>query len=248
MKEDKYEKNIYMAMLAQQCSNYREMLDYLEDIVKQRNRDLSPEERNLLSYGYIKYINSKRDSLHKLMAYETTERKKMNSGYLLYLQEYRKDLETELTMECQKITLAIDSLLFKKAEGIEAKIFYKKLKADINRYMCEYAKDESRERVVKDSMSSYQEAIKLAKDLSLSNALVLGCHLNYCIFFYEVMNERKTAMKMANEIYPKAEKEIEKMDKSGDKYEKYVDAKNVLDLLQKHMDYWQMEENEQQTD
>ena len=45
----KYEKNVYLAMLAEQCSRYKEMVQFLEDMVKQRDKDLNSDERNLLS-------------------------------------------------------------------------------------------------------------------------------------------------------------------------------------------------------
>ena len=34
----KYEKNIYMALLAQQCARYEEMFKYLEDLLIKRNK------------------------------------------------------------------------------------------------------------------------------------------------------------------------------------------------------------------
>lgn len=244
MEDDKYPKNLYMAMLSQQCFNYEEMIKYLEKLVQERNKDFSPEERELLSFGLFQLINTKRNSLHKVMAYETKERKKENSGYLLYLQEYRREIEADLTAVCQKIITTIDSLFFKKAENVEAKIYYKKLKADIYRYMSEYAKDELREKVTKESLTTYQECIKMAKDLSLGNPIILGCHLNLSIYYYEVMNERKTAIKFCSGFYPKAEKDVESIEDKNS--ERYVEAKKILDNIKKHMEYWEGEEKESQ--
>ena len=34
-----YEKNIYMALLAQQCSRYKEMFKYFEELIKQREKE-----------------------------------------------------------------------------------------------------------------------------------------------------------------------------------------------------------------
>ena len=45
----KYEKNIYLAMLAEQCNRFDEMVQFLEDMLKSREKDLSNDEKNLLS-------------------------------------------------------------------------------------------------------------------------------------------------------------------------------------------------------
>ena len=39
-----YEKNIYMALLAQQCSRYKEMFKYFEDLIKQREKEGKPKD------------------------------------------------------------------------------------------------------------------------------------------------------------------------------------------------------------
>ena len=43
----KYEKNVYLAMLAEQCNRFEEMVQFLEDMLKSRDKDLSSDERNL---------------------------------------------------------------------------------------------------------------------------------------------------------------------------------------------------------
>ena len=113
----KYDKNTYMALLAQQCSRYEEMFTYLENVVIDRNKDLSDKERELLSYGYITYISSKRKALHIVMAYETKEKKNESSMFISYIQEYRRTLETDLTQCCQRIINKLYSLFVKKAEN-----------------------------------------------------------------------------------------------------------------------------------
>ena len=41
---DKYEKQVYLAMLAEQCSRYEDMMAFLEDMVKAKAEDLSSDE------------------------------------------------------------------------------------------------------------------------------------------------------------------------------------------------------------
>ena len=238
----KYEKNIYMALLAQQCSRYEEMFKYLEDLLIKRNKDFSLKEREFLAYGYASYIKTKRKSLHILMAYETKEKKNDNSIFLSYIQEYRNSLESDLTQSCQKIINVLDSLLIKKAENNESKIFYKKLKGDLNRYIAEYAKDELRERVMRDGLLAYQDAKNLSKDMPIMNEVLLGLYLNMSLFYYEVVNERKNAIKISEECAQKINKEMTGFDKNDEK-NKVIMA--LIGLIKENLENWQIEEDEQ---
>ena len=69
----KYEKNIYLAMLAEQCNRFDEMVQFLEDMLKSRDKDLSNDERNLLSIAYKNSVSSRRTALRTIIAYETKE-------------------------------------------------------------------------------------------------------------------------------------------------------------------------------
>ena len=78
----KYEKNIYLAMLAEQCTRYEDMMAFLEDMVKIKSGDLSSDERNLLSIAYKNTISLDRQAIRTLSAYESKEAKKTDSPYL----------------------------------------------------------------------------------------------------------------------------------------------------------------------
>ena len=72
----KYEKNIYLAMLAEQCNRFKEMVQFLEDMVKSRDKDLNSDERNLLSIAYKNNISGARNATRTITAYEEKEKKK----------------------------------------------------------------------------------------------------------------------------------------------------------------------------
>ena len=74
---DKYEKQVYLAMLAEQCSRYEDMMAFLEDMVKAKAEDLSSDERNLLSIAYKNTISLDRQAIRTLLAYESKEAKKL---------------------------------------------------------------------------------------------------------------------------------------------------------------------------
>ena len=177
-----------------------------------------------------------------IMAYETKEKKNENSIFLSYIQEYRRTLESDLTLSCQKIIYIIDSLLIKKADNNESKIFYKKLKGDLNRYIAEYAKDELREKVMKDGLTAYQEAMNLSKDMPIMNETLLGLALNMSLFYYEVINERKNAIKIADECMHKVEKELTNFDQDNEN-NKVIMA--LIGLIKENWENWTIEEEEQ---
>ena len=193
----KYEKNVYLAMLAEQCSRYKEMVQFLEDMVKQRDKDLNSDERNLLSIAYKNSISGGRSAVRTIMAYEAKEKKKENSTFLPYITGVLK---------------TTDEQLLKKAEDDEAKVFYIKMKGDYNRYIAEYAEGDLKKQVSDDALKAYDEATEIAKTLPVLNPIALGLALNFSVFYYEVINDHKKAIEIAKAAVEKADKELPNID------------------------------------
>jgi 14-3-3 protein epsilon len=234
----KYEKNVYLAMLAEQCNRFEEMVQFLEDMVKTRDKDLSSDERNLLSIAYKNSITSLRTALRTIMAYESKEKKKENSNFLPYIQEYKKKVESELVKACERVLQSIDGNLLSKASDSEAKVFYIKMKGDYNRYIAESVEGDLKDKVGKDALSAYQEASDNAKDLPVLNPISLGLALNFSVFHYEVMNDHDTAIKIASDAYDKASKELPNIDEDA---EENRDAVSIINLLKENLDMWKSE-------
>ena len=235
----RYEKNVYLAMLAEQCNRFEEMVQFLEDMVKTRDKDLSSDERNLLSIAYKNSITSLRTALRTIMAYESKEKKKENSNFLPYIQEYKKKVESELVKACERVLQSIDGNLLSKASDSEAKVFYIKMKGDYNRYIAESVEGDLKDKVGKDALSAYQEASDNAKDLPVLNPISLGLALNFSVFHYEVMNDHETAIKVASDAYDKASKELPNIDEDA---EENRDAVSIINLLKENLDMWKSEE------
>ena len=231
----KYEKNIYLAMLAEQCSRFDEMVDFLEDLLKSRDDDLNSDERNLLSIAYKNSISGLRTAIRTTIAYETKESKKSGSNFLPYIKEYKQKLETELTAKCQKIIQFIDSKLIPKAKEDEAKVFYIKMKGDYYRYIAEYAEGDEKEKVANGAMTAYEEAQKISKGLPTLNPIALGLILNFSVFYYEVKNDRDTAIKLAEEAVAKAEPELANQDEEN---EELKDVVSIFNLLKENLEMW----------
>ena len=238
-----YEKNVYMAMLAEQCNRFEEMTEFLEDMLKGRDKDLNSDERNLLSIAYKNSLTSRRTALRTVIAYENKEKKKENSPFLAYIQEYRKKIEDELTKMCNNVLQTIESHLLKRAEDAEAKVFYLKMKGDYNRYIAEYAQGDLKEKVSKDALSAYESASEDSKNLSSINPISLGLALNFSVFYYEVMGNHEKACSIAKDVLDVANKEISAIE-DPDENDSTRDALSIINLLRENLDMWKMEADE----
>jgi 14-3-3 protein epsilon len=237
-----YEKNVYLAMLAEQCNRFEEMTEFLEDMLKARTKDLNSDERNLLSIAYKNSVSTRRTALRTIMAYEMKEKKKENSTFLPYVQEYRRKLEDELTKMCNGVLATIDNHLVQRAEDEEARVFYLKMKGDYNRYIAEYAQGDLKQKVADGALNSYKQASDSAKALSAIHPIVLGLSLNFSVFYYEVMNDHETACKIAKDTLDLANKELPNID---DEDETHRDAMSIINLLRENLEMWKQEEAEE---
>jgi 14-3-3 protein epsilon len=232
---DRYEKQVYLAMLAEQCSRFEDMMEFLEEMVKGKKEDLTSDERNLLSIAYKNTISLRRQAIRTLMAYELKEKKKEYSQYLDYIVEYKRKVEQELETLCLKIINNIDAHLIPKASDGEAKVFYHKMKADYYRYIAENFDGDAKTKYSNFSNSSYEEATASAKELNISNPIRLGLALNYSVFYYEVFNDHAKACDIARETLDLAKKELAGVDEDD---EEYKDAYSIINLLQENLSMW----------
>ena len=161
---ENYEKQVYLAMLAEQCSRYEDMINFLEEMIKLKVEDLSPDERNLLSIAYKNSISLRRTAIRTLLAYENKEAKKSDSPYIDFIKEYKVKVFKELESVCNKIITTIDSYLLQKAADAEAKVFYNKMKGDYYRYVAENAEDELKKKYSELGLSAYNVAMEAGKE------------------------------------------------------------------------------------
>ena len=65
------------------------------------------------------------------------------------------------------------------------------------------------------------------------NPIALGLALNFPVFYYEVMNDHDTTIKVAEESYEKASKEMPNIDEDADENR---DAVSIVNLLKENLD------------
>ena len=235
---EKYEKQVYLAMLAEQCSRYEDMMSFLEDMVKTKTEDLSSDERNLLSIAYKNTISLDRQAIRTLLAYESKEAKKAESPYLEYIREYKTKVQKELEDLCNKINQTIDSSLLPKATTDEAKVFYHKMKGDYDRYIAENVDGDIKKKYSDLGLSAYNAALEAAKSIDYKNPIKLGLALNLSVFYYEVVGNKEQACKLAQETLDKSKEALTGADEEEDEGK---DAMSIVNLLQENLSMWNSE-------
>jgi len=236
-----YEKQVYLAMLAEQCNRFEDMMEFLDIMVKNKTEGLTSDERNLLSIAYKNTISLRRTAIRTLLAYEMKEKKKEESAYLPFIVEYKKRIEKELEELCEKIIKTIDDSLLSRANDDESKVFYHKMKADYYRYIAENIEAERKKSYADKSLASYDEAMNIANNLEITNPIRLGLALNFSVFYYEVIGDQDKACNIAKEILNKANQPLSNVDADD---EEHKDAISIVNLLQENLSMWTSEDNQ----
>ena len=230
-------QKVFMARVADQAERPEDMVQFLKEIVAEKEDDLSVEERNLLSVGFKNLIGARRTAYRTVAAIEGNKKYEEHSARC---GQYKKKIEEELVQICEDIIQLIIDHSLKKAAKEEAKAFYLKMIGDYYRYIAEAVSGDKLEAVAADAEKYYQEATDLAnKELHPRNPIRLGLALNYSVFFYEVKNNSAKACELARF----AREEAEKLSKSdeGD----VRDTESILGLLKENLTLWEQAEGEE---
>jgi 14-3-3 protein epsilon len=230
-----YEKQVYLAMLAEQCNRFEDMMSFLDVMVKNKSEGLSSDERNLLSIAYKNTISLRRTAIRTLLAYETKERKKEDSAYLPFIVEYKSKVEKELEDLCERIIKTIDLSLLPNSADDESKVFYHKMKADYYRYIAENIEASRKKSFADKSLVSYDSAMTVAGNLDITNPIRLGLALNFSVFYYEVIGDQEKACNIAKETIEKASEPLGNVDADDDEYK---DSISIINLLQENLNMW----------
>jgi 14-3-3 protein epsilon len=236
-----YEKQVYLAMLAEQCNRFEDMMGFLDIMVKNKTEGLTSDERNLLSIAYKNTISLRRTAIRTLLAYEMKEKKKEESAYLPFILEYKKRIEKELEELCEKIIKNIDDCLLTRATDDESRVFYHKMKADYYRYIAENIEAERKKSFGDKSLASYDEAMNIADNLEITNPIRLGLALNFSVFYYEVIGDQEKACMIAKETISKANEPLSNVDADD---EEHKDAISIINLLQENLNMWTGDDNQ----
>ncbi|CAM9278410.1 unnamed protein product [Ascophyllum nodosum] len=227
---------VYMAKLAEQAERFDEMVDHMK-AVAQQPKELSVEERNLLSVAYKNVIGSRRASWRVI---SSIEGKDTVSDQLPLIRDYKSKIETELTDICDDILKIIESELIPNSTSEEGKVFYYKMKGDYHRYLAEFQSADERKTSASDALDAYQSASKLAnQDLPPTHPIRLGLALNFSVFYYEILNSPDNACDLAKAAFDDAIAELDTLSE-----ESYKDSTLIMQLLRDNLTLWTSDQGE----
>jgi 14-3-3 protein epsilon len=179
------EENIYMAKLTEQTERFEDMIGFMKKVI-QEGKELSVEERNLLSVAYKNSVGSRRTAWRALSQIEQKEEAK-GSKHIDLLKSYKKQIENELEGFISDISQILDSSLIPSADNNESKVFYLKMKGDYYRYQAEYTTGDMHQKGADNALKAYKEASEIANaELKTTHPIRLGLALNFSVFYYEV--------------------------------------------------------------
>ena len=191
---------LFLTKLFQVSENYNDMIKAINKYIE-LNPKLTKEEKKLFCIGYKNIISNKRNSFQILLNLLSKEDPKQ-ANKVNEISKIKEKVLSELKPILQEGLSILDGYLIPNAEDNESKILYMKLKADFYRYSCEFSEGEEFEEAANNSRKLYKEAFDLAeKELPLCNEIRLGLVLNYTVFEFDIMENKKEAYDMALKYY-----------------------------------------------
>merc|ERR1711981_1464401 len=229
------EECVYMAKLAEQAERYDEMVEEMKKVAQLVDeKELSVEERNLLSVAYKNVIGARRASWRIISSIEQKEESKGNSEHAQRIKRYRMVVEKELTDTCSSILNLLDTYLIHNSASGESKVFYLKMKGDYHRYLAEFKIGQERKEAAEQTLIAYKAAQDISlEELAPTHPIRLGLALNFSVFYYEILNSPERACHLAKQAFDDS---IAELDTLGE--DSYKDSTLNMQLLRDNLTLW----------
>ncbi|KAF9570050.1 14-3-3 protein [Mortierella alpina] len=228
-----HENHVYLAKLAEQAERYEEMVKNMKNVAS-ADKELTVEERNLLSVAYKNVIGARRASWRIVSSIEQKEESKGSDANVAMIKTYRTKIEEELADICKDILAVLDEHLIPHAELGESKVFYHKMKGDYHRYLAEFATGDERKTAADKSLEAYKAASDVAiTELPPTHPIRLGLALNFSVFYYEILNSPDRACHLAKQAFDDAIAELDTLSE-----ESYKDSTLIMQLLRDNLTLW----------
>ena len=81
----------------------------------------------------------------------------------------------------------------------------------------------------------YNESLKMANKLPIYTSIKLRLILNMTVFYYEIINDKKKAMEMAESTIEKFKKESQGLDKDA---QETKDSFDMINIMKENLEMW----------
>ncbi|XP_035683643.1 14-3-3 protein zeta-like [Branchiostoma floridae] len=229
------EDMVYRAKLWEQAERWQAMVSCMKQ-VGEMGRELTVEERNLLSVAYKNMVGSRRSAWRIVTS---AEQKAADGSETRQAAKWlREKVETEMKEMCGEVLELLDKNLIPRTSesNTESLVFYQKMKGDYLRYQAEISEGDERDDMVTKTKKSYKKAQEKAAELQPTNPIRLGVALNFSVFHYEVRNDPTEASRLAQKAFDDALAELDTLQEDS-----YKDSTLIMQLLQENATRWASE-------
>lgn len=239
MSDPKIENCLYLARICHLSGDHDLSIKYLTELIKLKKGKISEEERHLLFTSFKSLINFRREAWRTVDAIEMKE--KLNkSKYLPKIQELKKNLCNEISDYISQALNLIEKYLLKNANNDEVSLTYAKIRGDYERYLLEITPKEETDKIneiKKKAAQFYLTGYEICDRVNNLSCGKIGFILNYTVFLFENLNEKKIALQVADETYKRTLKAI-----NDDNYDLTLmkDLNKLLELLKQNIEKWEI--------
>jgi 14-3-3 protein epsilon len=115
-------------------------------------------------------------------------------------------------------------------------------KGDYHRYLAEFTSGDEKGKAADEALTAYKAASELAlgdDGLPTTHPIRLGMALNFSVFYYEILNKKDEAVKLAKSAFDEAVSELDSLSE-----ESYKDSTLIMQLLRDNLTLWTSDEGE----
>lgn len=230
------EQCLNVARVLKKTDRYKMMISSMREAIK-FDPKLNAEERNLIARPYKALINERRESLRVISAAIEKENSD-TSPKVLKFRAFKGKVATELSNICNEFIILIESKLIPNVVDQFSKIFFLQLKADVYRYLCEFADITEIDDFIEKATDSYNQAINLClENFPKNHPTSLRVHLNYSVFLFEIMKKKQEALSLLEAIFSDCSKEIQELQKLTEAQQS--ESRMLLQLICDNLALWQ---------
>ena len=233
------EKSLFLAKVCLENYRLEDAVKYIDDAIVSYTERLKPVDRDLIISCYKSYIHDQREAYNNLASIKIKE-KEADTKYFQLVNEIKTNTEKSIYKTCERQLLMINKYLLIKAQSIEDKVCFLKIKADCYRYMAELSTGELLLANKQNCTNLYKECLSQSKEISNMNMYKIGAYINFSVYCYEELQNPYIALTYATYIMKNALEEL-KISSHNEKAEENKSSLELLQCLKDNISEWYKE-------